>query len=61
MRGWYRPRDLLGGIRECIIPETSTLQETASLILAQTTLLHHPAGDSGTARESHVNAEQRYP
>jgi predicted kinase len=49
MRGWYRPRDLLGGIRECIIPEPSTLEETASLILAQTRILHHPAGDSGTA------------
>ena len=41
MRCWYRPRDLLGGIRECLIPETSTLQETTSLILADTELLHH--------------------
>jgi len=28
MRDWYRARDLLGGVRECVIPETSTLQET---------------------------------
>jgi len=47
MRGWYRPRDLLGGIREHIIPETSTLQETTSLILAETKLLHHQPGAAG--------------
>jgi predicted kinase len=41
MRSWYRARDLLGGIRECVIPETSTLRETTSLILAETKLLHH--------------------
>jgi hypothetical protein len=41
MRGWYRARDLLGGIRECVIPETSTLQETTALILADTQLLRH--------------------
>jgi hypothetical protein len=39
MRGWYRRRDLLGGVSECVIPETSTLQETTSLILAETKLL----------------------
>jgi predicted kinase len=39
MRNWYRPRDLLGGIRERVIPETSTLQETISLILDETQLL----------------------
>lgn len=65
MRGWYRPRDLLSGIRECILPETSTLQETTSLILAEAKLLHHQASDTGlqrlTARESPVNAEQACP
>jgi predicted kinase len=35
MREWYRPRDLLTAVREQVIPETSTLQETTSLILAQ--------------------------
>jgi predicted kinase len=35
MRDWYRPRDLLTAVREQVIPETSTLQETTSLILAQ--------------------------
>jgi predicted kinase len=40
MRDWYRPRDLLGGIRERIIPETSTLAQTTALILADTQLLH---------------------
>jgi predicted kinase len=41
MRGWYCHRDLLGGIRERIIPETSTLQQTAALILAETQLLQN--------------------
>jgi len=40
MRSWYRPRDLLGGVRECVIPETSTLYGTTSQILADTKLLH---------------------
>ena len=39
MRGWYRPRDLLAGIREHVIPETSTLQQTTTLILDETQLL----------------------
>ncbi|MGH3205194.1 MAG: AAA family ATPase [Streptosporangiaceae bacterium] len=39
MREWHRPGDLLTGVREHIIPETSTLQETISLILAETGLL----------------------
>jgi predicted kinase len=39
MRDWYRPRDLLAGIRERIILETSSLQETTALILAETQLL----------------------
>ena len=49
MRDWYRPRDLLSGIRERIIPETSTLAQTTALILADTQLLgadrpaEHPA------------------
>jgi predicted kinase len=47
MRGWYRPRDLLGSIRERIIAETSSLHETTSLILADTKLLHHQASDAG--------------
>ena len=40
MRQWYRPMDLLTAVRERIIPQTSTLQETISLILAETQLLH---------------------
>ena len=43
MREWHRPGDLLSLIREHVIPETSTLQETTSLILAETQLLR--AGD----------------
>lgn len=39
LRDWYRPRDLLGGISECIVPETSTLAQTTALILADTQLL----------------------
>jgi predicted kinase len=39
MRDWYRPRDLLGGIDERIISETSTLAQTTALILADAQLL----------------------
>ncbi len=39
MRDWYRPRDLLAGIRERIIPETSSLQQTVTQILAETQIL----------------------
>jgi len=39
MREWYRPRDLLTGIREHVVPETSALQETTALILGETHLL----------------------
>jgi predicted kinase len=39
MRDWYRPRDLLGGTCERIIPETSALAQTTALILADTQLL----------------------
>lgn len=41
MRDWYRPRDLLGAVRECVIPESSTLPGTVALILAETQLLQH--------------------
>ena len=65
MRGWYRPRDLLGSIRERIIAETSSLHETTSLILADTELLHHQASVAGLPRlisgASQVNVAQRYP
>jgi hypothetical protein len=48
MRSWYRARDLLTGVREHVIPETSALQDTVGLILAETQLLAHspeePAG-----------------
>jgi predicted kinase len=39
MRSWYRPRDLLATVTERVIPETSTLEETVSTILADTGLL----------------------
>jgi hypothetical protein len=39
MREWHRTRDLLRMIRENVIPETSTLEETIGLILAETQLL----------------------
>jgi NTP pyrophosphatase (non-canonical NTP hydrolase) len=39
MRDWYRPRDLLSSIRERIIPQTSTRQETTDRILAESQLL----------------------
>jgi predicted kinase len=39
MRDWYRPRDLLASVQEHVVPETSTLQQTVDLILADTQLL----------------------
>lgn len=39
MRDWYRPRDLLTSLQERVVPETSTLQQTTRLILADTQLL----------------------
>jgi predicted kinase len=43
MRGWYRARDLLTRVAEHVVPETSTLQETTALILAETQLLRRAA------------------
>lgn len=39
MRRWHRPADLLSAVAEHVIAETSTVQETVSVILAQTQLL----------------------
>ena len=39
MRDWYRPRDLLSGTCERIVPQTSTLAQTTALILADTQLV----------------------
>ncbi len=39
MRAWYRQRDFLTAVDECVIPETSTLEETVRLILDDTQLL----------------------
>jgi predicted kinase len=36
MRDWYRPQDLLTSVQEHVVPETSTLQQTVDLILADT-------------------------
>jgi predicted kinase len=44
MREWYRPRDLLAGIDERIIPERCTLHETFSIIMADTQLQASCAG-----------------
>ncbi len=46
MRQWYRPRDLLTGLREHVIAEASTLHETVSLILDETQLLKASSGVS---------------
>jgi predicted kinase len=46
MRSWYRARDLLTGVREHVIPETSTLDDTIGLILAETQLLAHRPGSA---------------
>jgi len=56
MRQWHRPGDLLSVIREHVIPQTSSLQETISLILAGTQLLQadhaSSAQDTGSAGPS---------
>jgi predicted kinase len=50
MRQWYRPGDLLSaGLREQVIPETSTVAETIRLILAGTRLLQAPGRRDGLA------------
>jgi hypothetical protein len=47
MRACHRPGDLLSGIDEHVIHETSTLREATSLILAETRLLRAGAARSG--------------
>jgi hypothetical protein len=42
MRNWYRQRDLLTTVREHVVPQASTLQQTVDLILAETQLLRAP-------------------
>jgi predicted kinase len=46
MREWYRSRDLLATIREHVIPETSTVQQTIGFIAADAQL-PRPAPTSG--------------
>jgi predicted kinase len=56
MREWHRPRDLLTGIREHVIPENSTVPETTGLILAETRLLRAaqpPGAASGPQWKPH--------
>jgi hypothetical protein len=52
-RSWYRARDVLTGICEHVIPETSTLEDTIGLIPPETELLAHryvePAGANAEA------------
>ncbi len=50
MREWHRPRDLLAGIREHVIPETSTVQDTIGLILAETRLLQAAQTSSAASK-----------
>jgi predicted kinase len=61
MRQWHRPGDLLSEIQEHVIPETSTLHETISLILAETRLLEAPqtlsAGAEGPLPRKHDRQE----
>lgn len=38
MRTWYRPRDLLPFVREEIVPDASTLDETVDLVVARSGL-----------------------
>ena len=41
LRSWYRPRDLLASVRECVIPESNTLSQSVDQILLETCLLAH--------------------
>jgi predicted kinase len=41
MRSWYRARDLLTAVREHVIPQTSTVEDSIGLILTETQLLAH--------------------
>ncbi len=64
MRDWYRPRDLLRGICERVIAETSALVETTALILADTQLLPadrpaEPARQLQLAREGQPGTSRR--
>lgn len=43
MRQWHRAGDLLSTVREQVVPEASTLQQTISTILAETRLLQAQA------------------
>jgi len=58
MRDWYRPRDLLDGIRERIIPETSTLAQTTALILAETQLLQEDMRPTGAILQGRTSRQQ---
>jgi hypothetical protein len=49
MRSWYRAHDLLTRVREHVIPQTSTLEDTVGLILAETQLLAHRPGEPAEA------------
>ena len=49
MRNWYRPRDLLASVREHVIPETSTLEQTIDTIVTRSQLAEQAAdGKLGT-------------
>jgi predicted kinase len=45
IRDWYRSRDLVAGIRERVIPERSTLQQTTTLILDEIQLAARVSAD----------------
>ncbi|WP_211896990.1 kinase [Saccharopolyspora erythraea] len=44
MRGWYRPRDLLGVAGEHLIPQESALPDTCTRILAEAFGMRHSSG-----------------
>jgi predicted kinase len=52
MRSWYRPMDLLTGIAEHVISQTSTLQQTTARIIAETGLLSADAADMSATGET---------
>jgi len=61
MRSWYRPRDLLGGICECVVGEASSLHETTTMIANDAQLLTTPYGPVRQAdgRSSRARREHR--
>jgi predicted kinase len=52
MREWYRHQDLLARIKERIVPESYTLEQTVSLITAETRLQQSRSGTAAVMEDA---------